>query len=330
MTEHLIRSSADWAVFFRERIAALGLTHLQVDQQADLADGYVNKIVNGKKLPGAVTIERLCRVLKISLRPVADEENENCALEDFDNTKQRDDTANTQRSDLHVETGTSCSPAGAGVAGEASGAGRSGQATACGPDPQNPLRRDPDAGRGMNDVMERPDIVPLDPPVPTAKAVRAHRKKLEAERDGLRTGAAELARASALGDADAQAALAAIPNKFAALQLEIDMNHEAYELAHKHDSDAETAWRASLQSMDPENLIEGISGDGCCRLCKLSGTCVITAGYPYAGGQCGHPIREKHTIFNRDETGTRRFLYEHNPQAARVFEAARARLKVPR
>jgi hypothetical protein len=38
MTE--IRSAADWAGFFRERIAALGLTHLQVDQQADLADGY--------------------------------------------------------------------------------------------------------------------------------------------------------------------------------------------------------------------------------------------------------------------------------------------------
>jgi hypothetical protein len=38
---------------------------LEVDQQADLADGYTNKVINGKKLPGALTIERLCRVLKI-------------------------------------------------------------------------------------------------------------------------------------------------------------------------------------------------------------------------------------------------------------------------
>jgi hypothetical protein len=51
--------------FFRTRIAALGLKHLEVDQQADLADGYTNKVINGKKLPGALTIERLCRVLKI-------------------------------------------------------------------------------------------------------------------------------------------------------------------------------------------------------------------------------------------------------------------------
>jgi hypothetical protein len=179
--------------------------------------------------------------------------------------------------------------------------------------------------------MVKPEIA-LDPPAPTAKVVLAHRKKLEAARDGLRTGAAELALASALGDADAQAALAAIPDKFAALQFEIDLNHEAYELAHQHDSDAETAWRASLQSMDPEDLITGINRDECCHRCQPNspGGCVITAGFPYAGSQCGHPIREKVMIFGRDVAGNRRFLYEHNPQAARVFEAARARLKVPR
>jgi hypothetical protein len=175
-------------------------------------------------------------------------------------------------------------------------------------------------------------IVALGPPSPTAPAVRAHRKKLEAARDGLRTGAAELALASALGDADAQVALAAIPVKLAALQFEIELNHEAYLLGHKHDADAETAWRASLQSMDPEDLISGINKEECCHRCQPNspGGCVITAGYPYAGSQCGHPIREKVAIFGRDATGKRRFLYEHNPQAARVFEAARARLKVPR
>jgi hypothetical protein len=111
MTKHLIQSAADWAPFFRTRIAALGLKHLEVDQEADFASGYTNKIINGKKLPGAVTIERLCRVLKISLRPVADGESENCALEDCDNTQQRGDTPDDQRSDLHVETGTGCGPA---------------------------------------------------------------------------------------------------------------------------------------------------------------------------------------------------------------------------
>jgi hypothetical protein len=70
----------------------------------------------------------------------------------------------------------------------------------------------------------------------------------------------------------------------------------------------------------------------CCpALCQpnAAGGCVITAGYPYAGAQCGHPIRELHAVFGRGPTGERKFLYAHNPQAARVFEAARLKLKVP-
>lgn len=172
---------------------------------------------------------------------------------------------------------------------------------------------------------------PLSAPAATAPSVRDYRRKLELERDALRTGTAELARLAALGDADAKASLAAIPGKIASLQFEIDLNHEAYELAHKRDADAEVAWRASLQSMDPEDLIAGINGSECCRLCQPNtpGGCVITGSYPYAAAQCGHPIREKATIFGRDENGDRKFLYEHSPRAAEVFEAARRRLKVP-
>jgi hypothetical protein len=173
--------------------------------------------------------------------------------------------------------------------------------------------------------------VSLKPPAPTAKAVLAHRKRLEIERDGfLRTGAAALALASARGDADAQAALAAIPAKFAAIQFEIDLNHEAHELAHKQDADAEVAWRESLQSMDPEDLIAGINRDECCHRCQPNspGGCVITSGYSYAGSQCGHPIREKHIVFGRDANGVRQFLYRQNAQALKVFTAACKRLGV--
>jgi len=170
--------------------------------------------------------------------------------------------------------------------------------------------------------------VPMKPPAPTARAVLAHRKKLEAERDALRDGAAELALKSARGDTEAQAALAAIPAKQAGLQFEIDQSRAAHELAMKQDSDAEAVWRSSIQTMDPDDIIAGIGNDSCCGRCQPNAFCVITAGFPYAGAQCGHPIKEKHTIFSRDETGARRFLYAHNPQAARIFEAARLKLKV--
>jgi hypothetical protein len=169
------------------------------------------------------------------------------------------------------------------------------------------------------------------PPAPTAKAVLDHRKKLEIERDGLRTGTAVLALSSALGDPDAKAALAAIPAKLAALQFEIDLNHEAYELSVKQDSDAERAWRASLHEMDPEIVIAGLNRDECPKLCQVNcpGGCVIAGGFPYAGSQCCHPVREQQSVFCRDQNGDRQFLYRRHPRAAEVFEAARRRLKVP-
>jgi hypothetical protein len=171
--------------------------------------------------------------------------------------------------------------------------------------------------------------ISTEPPAPTAPAVLAHRKKLEAERDALRTGVAELALKSAQGDTDAQAELWAIPARLASLQFEVDLSHQAQELAHVADAAAEVARRAAILSMDPEELISGIGKEMCPRLCQPGSFCVITAGFPYAGGQCAHPIKEIHAVFGRGPTGIREFRYAKNPQAARVFEAARSRLKVP-
>jgi ribonuclease BN (tRNA processing enzyme) len=74
MSDGLIRTATDWAAVFRPRIAELGLSHLDVDHIAGLPSGYCNKILNGKKKPGAVTIEKLCRALKLVLRPEVDPE----------------------------------------------------------------------------------------------------------------------------------------------------------------------------------------------------------------------------------------------------------------
>jgi hypothetical protein len=173
-------------------------------------------------------------------------------------------------------------------------------------------------------------IVPIKPPPSTKPAIVAWRKTLEIERDALRASAAALAFASAKGDSAAREALAAIPSRLAALQFEINFSHECQQLAHAEDAAAEVAWRVSLQSMDPEDLIAGINKDECCHRCQPNspGGCVITSGYSYAGSQCGHPIREKHMVFGRDANGVRQFLYRQNPQALKVFTAARKRLGV--
>jgi predicted transcriptional regulator len=72
MSDGLIRTAMDWPAVFRRRITELGLSHLDVDHRAGLPDGYCNKILNGRKKPGAVTIEKLCRTLKLALRPEVD------------------------------------------------------------------------------------------------------------------------------------------------------------------------------------------------------------------------------------------------------------------
>ena len=179
--------------------------------------------------------------------------------------------------------------------------------------------------------MKHENIIPLDPPAPSAPAVRKHRNKLEIERDVLRAGAVELALASAKGDMDAKAALATLPAKLAALQFEIDLNHQAQELADAEDAAAETAWRAAIQSMQPAEIIAGISKDSCCGRCMpgISGGCVLTAGAPFAGSTCSHPVKERH-LFNIDDRGLRKFPYRNNPQASRVFDAACEKLKVRR
>jgi hypothetical protein len=65
----LIRTST---AVFRVRIVELGLSCGEVDFRAGLTPGHTNKILNGKKAPGAVMIEKLCGTLKLALRPEID------------------------------------------------------------------------------------------------------------------------------------------------------------------------------------------------------------------------------------------------------------------
>ena len=176
--------------------------------------------------------------------------------------------------------------------------------------------------------MGKPEIA-LDPPAPSAPTVRKHRKMLEIERDALRASAAELAFASAKADSVAREALAAIPGRLAALQFEIDLNHECQLLAHAEDAAAEAAWRTSIQTLPPEEIIAGINKESCCRRCTpgIHGGCVITASARYSGGTCNHPVRERH-LFQIDNQGMRKFAYRDNPQASRIFDAACEKLKV--
>lgn len=172
---------------------------------------------------------------------------------------------------------------------------------------------------------------PLIPPAATAPVILARRRKLEAERDALRAGLADLALRSAKGDAAAQTELRAIPEKLAGLQFEIDQNFSAHELAVKQDSDAEIRWRSSLQDLAPEVLLAGLTAENCPGACQpgIAGGCVLAGGAPYAGSTCHHPVRfGSFHQFCVDDAGKRIFQHQYHPQAALVFSAAIHKLKV--
>lgn len=173
------------------------------------------------------------------------------------------------------------------------------------------------------------DVVPMKPPASSKAVVLARRRTLELERDALRAAAVDLALASAMGDAGARTRLAALPVKLAALDFEIDLSHQAQELAHVQDAAAETAWRAAIQQMEPGAIIQGIGKDSCCGRCMpgVAGGCVLTAGAPFPGSTCAHPVKTLE-LFHRDVEGNRIFPLRENPQASRVFDTACEKLGV--
>jgi predicted transcriptional regulator len=58
---------SDWIVIWRARADELGLTHLDVDHEAGLPDGYFSKILAGMRKPKPNTIARINRALKLKL-----------------------------------------------------------------------------------------------------------------------------------------------------------------------------------------------------------------------------------------------------------------------
>jgi hypothetical protein len=70
MSEGLLGSSADWIALWRARMDERELTHREVDDLANLGEGYVSKLMCGLRSPTPRTIERMNRALGIRLRAV--------------------------------------------------------------------------------------------------------------------------------------------------------------------------------------------------------------------------------------------------------------------
>jgi predicted transcriptional regulator len=57
----------DWPTIWRGRMRELGLTSRDVDGLADVADGYVAKLLCGMKEPRAATIDKVNAALGLTI-----------------------------------------------------------------------------------------------------------------------------------------------------------------------------------------------------------------------------------------------------------------------
>jgi hypothetical protein len=160
-------------------------------------------------------------------------------------------------------------------------------------------------------------IIPLDPPAARAPAVIARLRIAERELSDLKLQVPERVLAVAEGGPGAKEALAALHQKITATAFEIECSGPARELAARLDQNALVAYRAAIQTLPVEQIIEGISKEGCCRRCSGAGRCVITGADPLEGGACAHPILTGALELNS---------HRDNPQIQRVYTAACAKL----
>jgi hypothetical protein len=160
-------------------------------------------------------------------------------------------------------------------------------------------------------------IVPDQPPALRAPAVALRLAIAQRELVELKLQIGERGLAVAECKPGAKEAFAALHQKITATAFEIDQFPLARELAARLDDEAIIAWKASVQTLEPEEIVAGITKDECCSRCSGGSGCVIT-GSDRLAGPCAHPLRE----------GLALTRYHENPKIVTVFAAACAKLGV--
>ncbi len=136
-------------------------------------------------------------------------------------------------------------------------------------------------------VLEK--IVLADPPAPRAPAVVARLKIAERELSDLKLQIPERVLAIAEGKPGAKESLAALHQKITLTAFEIECSGQARQLAGLQDEQSLVEFKAAVQALPVEQILEGLTKDSCCRRCIAGTGCAITASDKLAG-PCAHPV----------------------------------------
>jgi hypothetical protein len=168
------------------------------------------------------------------------------------------------------------------------------------------------------ETIERPHAraVPGKPPASHVLTVLAHLQTTRRALAALHLEIPERAFAAATGRPDGKENLAALREKIAAAEFEIECNSKAREVAAQIDQKAIAAWKAAVQTLEPEEIIAGITKDACCGRCGAGHGCVIT-GADALAGPCAHPVLVGALELTR---------YTLNPKITAVYAAACVKL----
>lgn len=161
-------------------------------------------------------------------------------------------------------------------------------------------------------------IVVPEPPEQITRAVATRLTWCRRELERLQALRPAMAVASSQGKPRADERLATLGRKIQAVEFEIACNVKAAAHASMIDCTALAAFRARLQELPVEKLIEGLGRELCCGLCGPEAGCVISGGDPTVGDGCAHPIRE----------GGPPPQCKNHPRVQAVYRAACAKLKV--
>src|ERR1700739_3449284 len=165
--------------------------------------------------------------------------------------------------------------------------------------------------------MGRPEkIVAAEPPAARAPAVISRLRAVQRELADLKLQIPERVLASAEGKPGARESLAELHQQISAAEFEIAGNGAARQLAERLDEEAGVAWKAAVQTLEPDEIVAGITKDQCCRRCLIGAGCVITGSDPLAG-PCAHPVLVG--ALEKDR-------YRTNPKIQAVYAAARSAL----
>jgi hypothetical protein len=155
------------------------------------------------------------------------------------------------------------------------------------------------------------DVAAIGPPASRVPAAIARKSLVQRELAALKIGRAACVLACAENAPGADGELDLLRAQLAAAEFELSGSDLAIDLARHLDDVGLAAWKAAVQDLPPEQIIEGIAIDGCALRCR-PGACVI-AGSDAMPSECLHPVR----------TGPLNSIrHQANPKILAVYAAA--------